>query len=267
MIARRNSVLSGPPLLIAAACFSEPHESGAHAGSIAALRPVVVKTGEASELLDLFRKLSQREAAEAVAAAAAARFGDAAAGAGGPMQTPEEAEEAELGVAALSLAAIENCAADMDARDWQTIIGRLESWTQTRVLHAETTAETTASIATNVRHEEPGETNLPESSKTRAPPRGGRSPPSPREYSSGWTPSRSQSRRQIRLNPVTAATSSRTASRDRTPESSHANSRLLIGRPLAEEFTRASPGSRSRRELSCTAATGSGMRTPPWVDP
>ena len=156
MIARRNSVLSGPPLLIAAACFSEPHESGAHAGSIAALRPVVVKKGEASELLDLFRKLSQREAAEAVAAAAAARFGDAAAGAGGPMQTPEEAEEAELGVAALSLAAIENCAADMDARDWQTIIGRLESWTQTRVLHAETTAETTASIATNVRHEEPG---------------------------------------------------------------------------------------------------------------
>ena len=156
MIARRNVALSGPPLLIAAACFSDPQDSGSHAGSTPAARPVVVKKGEAPELLDLFRKLSQREAAEAAAAAAAARFGAADGGAGGPDQTPEEAEEAELGVAALSLGAIENCAADMDARDWQTIIGRLESWTRTRVLHAETAAEETASIAASVCDEESG---------------------------------------------------------------------------------------------------------------
>ena len=156
MVARRNVALSGPPLLIAAACFSDPQDSGSHAGSTAAARPVVVKKGEAPELLDLFRKLSQREAAEAAAAAAAARFGAADGGAGGPDQTPEEAEEAELGVAALSLGAIENCAADMDARDWQTIIGRLESWTRTRVLHAETAAEETASIAASVCDEESG---------------------------------------------------------------------------------------------------------------
>ena len=157
MVASRNVALSGPPLLIAAACFSDPRDSGSTAaGSTAASRPVVIKKGEARELLDLFRKLSQREAAEAAAAAAAARFGAADGGAGGPDQTPEEAEEAELGVAALSLEVIENCAADMDARDWQTIIGRLESWTQTRVLHAETAAEETASIAASVCHEESG---------------------------------------------------------------------------------------------------------------
>ena len=156
MVARRNVALSGPPLLIAAACFSDPQDGGSRAGSTAASKPVVVKKGEAPELLDLFRKLSQREAAEAAAAAAAARFGAADGGAGGPDQTPEEAEEAELGVAALSLGTIENCAADMDARDWQTIIGRLESWTQTRVLHAETAAEETASIAASVCHEEIG---------------------------------------------------------------------------------------------------------------
>ena len=258
MIARRNVALSGPPLLIAAACFSDPQDSGSHAGSTAAARPVVVKKGEAPELLDLFRKLSQREAAEAAAAAAAARFGAADGGAGGPDQTPVEAEEAELGVAALSLGAIENCAADMDARDWQTIIGRLESWTRTRVLHAETAAEETASIAASVCHEEIGKDGpfpslnggwLEMSRRLRG-------------YFSGSTPSPSQSRRRIRLNPAIAAISSRTASTDRTPEPSRASWRPPIGRRLAETFTPASPESLSRRGLSCTAATRSETRTP-----
>jgi len=83
---------------------TEGDNAASENAAAAAATPVCVEKGACPDLLGLFRKLSQREAAEAAGAAAAARFGDSGGGSGGggPRQDAAEAEEADRGVAALT---------------------------------------------------------------------------------------------------------------------------------------------------------------------
>ena len=164
----------GPAVALAAACYSRDAARSARArgGAAAAARLasgeriVFEKTdGSRAErapaaLLELVRAATRREAASA----AAARFAklqtpnrdetndENATAATGPAQPgPEPAdsdadralaeEERADAFARLSVAAVERCGAEMDARDWELIIDRLRRLFKTRVASGEDEAE------------------------------------------------------------------------------------------------------------------------------
>lgn len=124
----RRRPLDGAALALVAACFNRgddttrgsPHV--VHSLSDTACAP----------LMEVFRALAKREAADAAAEAAAARFG----GPGAPVTpcatTSGPRVHGEVGVAELTAAIIRRTAAELDARDWGAIVGRLGAWTSPR---------------------------------------------------------------------------------------------------------------------------------------
>ena len=174
-ISRRGGALDGGALLLAAACFDRSSlghdaDASAHDSSMAssegdavasieeetaAMRaPVVLEKGACPELLAAFRALSVREEKELAAAAAARRFGGedetstvAAAPRSRSSRDDDDDDLLERGVCALTTATVERCAADLDARDWGRVIGRMESWPRARVDAAEVDAEAAATLA------------------------------------------------------------------------------------------------------------------------
>jgi len=131
-VENRRVGLDGSALTLLAACFSRGDDLDADAAADAV--PRSLECASCAPLVDVFRAISKREAGDAAARAAAARFG------GDAMETDAGAADADAGIAALTRAVARRCAAELDARDWGAVIGRLDAWTSTRAKKAETYA-------------------------------------------------------------------------------------------------------------------------------
>jgi hypothetical protein len=132
-IENRRRRLDGAKIRLVAACFSRADDLG---------ETIVVHSIQdpaCAPLVEVFRAIAKREAAEAAASAAAARFGDA-----GDSESRDGSSASDVGIAALTAAIIRRTAADFDSRDWGSIIGRLHAWTALRAKMAETYAENEA---------------------------------------------------------------------------------------------------------------------------
>ena len=132
-VENRRVGLDGSTLALLAACFSR----GDDLDDSSSASPRSLTCASCAPLVDAFRAISKREAADAAARAAAARFGGDAS-ANDAMET--DAGAADAGIAALTRAIVRRCAADLDARDWGAVVGRLDAWTSTRAKTAETRA-------------------------------------------------------------------------------------------------------------------------------
>ena len=127
-IDNRRQPLDGSRIALVAACFGRRHDVDA---------PSVVHSlqdAACAPLMEVYKAISKREAAEAAASAAAARFGSNDA-------PREESNGADAGIAALTAAIVRRTAASLESRDWGAIIGRLDAWTMSRAKSAETYAE------------------------------------------------------------------------------------------------------------------------------
>ena len=132
-IENRRQRLDGAKIRLVAACFSRAEDLGETSVVHSIQEPAC------APLVEVFRAIAKREAAEAAASAAAARFGDA-----GDSESRDDSSASDVGIAALTAAIIRRTAADFDSRDWGSIIGRLDAWTAMRAKVAETYAENEA---------------------------------------------------------------------------------------------------------------------------
>lgn len=127
-IENRRQPLDGSRIALLAACFSRRNDVEEPS--------VVVSLEDAvcAPLMEVYRAISKREAAEAAASAAAARFGS-------NEEPIKKSEEADAGIAVLIAAIVRRTAASLESRDWGAIFGRLDAWTIVRATSAEACAE------------------------------------------------------------------------------------------------------------------------------
>jgi len=131
----RRVPLDGPALALVAACFTRSEDVDGDGASA----PTLNDAFAAGTLMDVFRALAKRDAADAAAEAAAARFGGGAQPQPPSLAVPTtpRAISGDAGVADVTAAITRRCPAALDARDWGAIIGRLHAWMSRRVAAAE----------------------------------------------------------------------------------------------------------------------------------
>ena len=144
--AKQQAVL-GPVVALAAACYRETSADG----------KIIVSnksTTDSKPLLSCFQLATRREAASAAAAAAAARSAsletNGQQGTGTSRDTSNEkaisehSEEKNISLGLLTLAVMTHCTVDLDVRDWERIVQRLEGMCVKRVAYGEECCELAA---------------------------------------------------------------------------------------------------------------------------
>ena len=130
-VENRRRPLDGTRFELIAACFSR-HDDVDGSSVVHSLQDEAC-----APLMEVYRAIATREAAEAAASAAAARFGGDRSG----TSTETRTSNAEAGIAALTAAIIRRTASSFESRDWGAVVGRLDAWTARRVKSAEVYAD------------------------------------------------------------------------------------------------------------------------------